>query len=53
MTDWVIGCTHFGHANIIRLCNRPFASVEEMDRAMIENWNRTVGLRDSYAKAAG
>ena len=47
MTDWVIGCTHFGHANIIRLCNRPFASVKEMDRAMIDNWNRVVGPRDT------
>lgn len=46
MTDWVIGCTHFGHANIIGLCHRPFASVEEMDRAMIANWNRVVGPRD-------
>lgn len=22
---------HLGHANIIRLCNRPFASLEEMN----------------------
>ena len=47
MTDFVIGCTHFGHANIIRLANRPFLSVEEMDEKLIENWNATVGPRDT------
>jgi hypothetical protein len=29
---------HFGHANIIGLSARPFASVEEMDARLIENW---------------
>lgn len=47
MTCYVIGCTHFGHANIIRLANRPFSSVEEMDAALIANWNRTVGPNDT------
>ena len=34
--------THFGHANIIRLCNRPFQNVEEMNEVLIENWNKVV-----------
>lgn len=47
MTDYVTGCTHFGHANIIRLAGRPFACVEEMDEAMIERWNETVKPGDT------
>lgn len=34
--------THFGHANIIKLCNRPFSDVKEMNEKLIENWNKTV-----------
>ena len=34
--------SHFGHNNIIRYCNRPFASVKEHDEALIENWNKVV-----------
>jgi calcineurin-like phosphoesterase family protein len=34
--------THFGHKNICRLCNRPFSSVEEMDRELITRWNYVV-----------
>jgi len=39
---------HFGHANIIRYCARPFSDndAEEMDRVLVANWNYTVGPGD-------
>ena len=37
---------HFGHANVINHCNRPFSSVEEMDKALIINWNSVVDPDD-------
>lgn len=40
------GCTHFDHANIIGLANRPFTSVDEMNEVMVENWNKTVKPND-------
>ena len=39
--------THFNHANIIRFCNRPFKDVEQMNEALIANWNNVVGEDDT------
>ena len=43
---WVTSDTHFNHANIIKYCNRPFSSVEEMNETIIANWNKVVSERD-------
>jgi calcineurin-like phosphoesterase family protein len=34
--------THFQHENVIRLCDRPFANLEEMHEAIIQRWNERV-----------
>jgi len=43
---WFTSDLHLGHGNIVDLCRRPFAGVDEMDSAIIENWNRKVGGND-------
>jgi len=39
--------THFGHENIIKFCNRPYANANEMNEALINNWNSVVGPDDT------
>lgn len=42
---------HYGHANVIRFCERPFASVDEMDRELIRRHNAVVGPGDTVVHA--
>lgn len=37
---------HFGHSNILKHTGRPFSSIEEMDAALIRNWNAKVHRND-------
>lgn len=46
MKNWYTSDHHFNHKNIIKYCNRPFASVDEMNEVMIERWNEVVGPGD-------
>jgi len=46
MKVWVTADHHFGHANIIKHCNRPFATIAEHDEALIQNHNSFVDAGD-------
>ena len=37
---------HYDHENSIRLCNRPYESVEHMNEDMIEKWNSKLTNND-------
>lgn len=39
--------THFGHANIVHMCDRPYSSIDEMDEALISAWNERVKGNDT------
>lgn len=49
---WVCADPHFGHANICKFMNkdgtklRPWDDANEMDEALVENWNRVVEEKD-------
>jgi len=46
MAFYFIADTHFGHENALAFDNRPFKTIEEHDKMLIENWNGAVGMDD-------
>jgi calcineurin-like phosphoesterase family protein len=52
MALFVTADTHFSHAKMCEFVNadgskvRPWDDVEEMDEALVEQWNKTVGPKD-------
>lgn len=42
ISDW-----HYGHSNSIEFDNRPFVSVEQMNEALVQNWNDIVKPEDT------
>jgi len=50
--SFIISDTHFGHQGACEFTveggakMRPWDNIEEMDEAMVENWNKTVGPKD-------
>ena len=46
MTDFFTSDLHLFHKNILRLCDRPFSSMDEMCEGLIKEWNAKVGEQD-------
>ena len=45
--DYFTSDMHYGHANIIDYCNRPFESLDEMTNEMVNRWNEIVTEDDT------
>lgn len=43
---WFTADPHFGHKKVIEFSKRPWTTVEEMDAALIKNWNSRVGKKE-------
>jgi calcineurin-like phosphoesterase family protein len=46
MKTWYSADHHFDHANIIKYTNRPFSNVEEMNKELLDIWNKYVKMGD-------
>jgi len=47
MNSWFCSDLHFFHKNIINYCNRPFKSVDEMNKVIIRKHNERVKKEDT------
>lgn len=47
MTIWFTSDTHYWHKNIVKYCNRPYPSVEEMNADLIRRYNHKVQPDDT------
>lgn len=43
---WFTSDQHFGHKNVLKLSNRPYSSIEQMDEDIIEKYNKLVKKDD-------
>lgn len=43
---FLIADLHLDHKNIITYCNRPFRNINQMNKVLANNWNRTVRKKD-------
>ena len=44
---WLTSDLHFGHKNVIDYCRRPYTNVEEMNNAIVTQWNSQVRPEDT------
>ena len=45
--NYYISDTHFRHAKVLKFDSRPFFTIEEMEKELIENWNQAVTNNDA------
>ena len=45
--NFYISDLHFGHANILHFDNRPWLNTDDMEKALISNWNKVVTKQDT------
>ena len=43
---WFTSDTHFGHANVLEFCDRPYADIDAMNRGLVRAINALVAPRD-------
>lgn len=48
MKRWFTSDTKFSNKNIIEYANRPYKTVEEMNKSLIDNWNLYVNIEDQF-----
>ncbi len=44
---WFTSDLHYGHKAVIKLCDRPFKTVEKMNETLMRNWNSTVAKNNT------
>ena len=47
MSIFVTSDLHLGHKKIINYCERPFESVDHMNKVIVNNWNKIVKPKDT------
>ena len=47
MAHYILGDLHFSHLNIIKYCDRPYQSIDEMNQGLINKWNEVVTDKDT------
>ena|ERR1035437_9337775 len=45
--NWITSDLHISHERISELAGRPFSNIEDMNAAIVENWNETVSPKDT------
>lgn len=43
---YYIADMHFGHGNVLRFDNRPFADTDQMEESLICNWHNRITPKD-------